>query len=285
MIESSQLTLFQRGTWLPCVSCLVLILMLYFNPGPIKKRRKRSTPMDAFTRASEKRKLASRLAHFGGPDSLSRLKKIKLHNQPSRAPKVNSPSNDKVQSRERNVVLETPRFERQKEREERIDEEGVESISTRPLTSTFGFGTPARVSKCVQSTTRKRRLALFTQKKPPGRGLPRIPPDVMMAMAEDGTLHHSNKSDHQRVSEFRAQNDCNEGSGSLYMSQTSHEQGLLDSMNKGQLPVDTREDSGATTFDPADLTGWVLRPQCDRSRPAKNGRSLNERLSGPCIQM
>lgn len=240
------------------------------SKGPIKKRRKRSTPMDAFTRASEKRKLASRLAHFGGPDSLSRLKKIKLHNQPSRAPKVNSPSNDKVQSRERNVVLETPRFERQKEREERIDEEGVESISTRPLTSTFGFGTPARVSKCVQSTTRKRRLALFTQKKPPGRGLPRIPPDVMMAMAEDGTLHHSNKSDHQRVSEFRAQNDCNEGSGSLYMSQTSHEQGLLDSMNKGQLPVDTREDSGATTFDPADLTGWVLRPQCDRSRPAKN---------------
>ena len=107
----------------------------------MKPRRKPSVPMDAFTMAGEKRKLASRLTHFGGPESLQRLKKIKIHHQSPKPPKVSNPVKEKYQLKEHNGVLETPRLERRNMRAEipKIvhEEDEVESICTRVLTSAF----------------------------------------------------------------------------------------------------------------------------------------------------
>lgn len=152
-----------------------MTLRIFLDPGPSKSGRKRSVPVDAFTRASEKRKLASRLAHFGGPESLHRLKKIKIRHQSPKPSKVSSPAVEKPQTKEHNIVLETPWFERHNVRAEfpkTVHEDfEVQSLCTRVLRPTFGFGTPARASKHM-ATTRKRCLALFKEKKPPGRGLP-----------------------------------------------------------------------------------------------------------------
>lgn len=128
-----------------------------------KSRRKRSTPMDAFIRASEKRKLASRLAHFGGPESLHRLKKVKFYHQSPKPPKASNSAKEKYQLKEHNVVLETPRFERQNMRAETSktvqEEDEIESICTRVVPSAFGFRTPAGVSKHMHATYHEKATA------------------------------------------------------------------------------------------------------------------------------
>ncbi|KAG0566430.1 hypothetical protein KC19_7G063200 [Ceratodon purpureus] len=258
------------------------------NPTPskgrtrTKSRRKRSAPMDAFTRASEKRKLAGRLAHFGGQESLHRLKKVKIHHQSPKPPKVSSSAKEKYKSKEHNVVLETPRFERQNVRAETpqtaYEEDEVESICTQVRASAFGFGTPARVSKHMQPTTRKRRLALFNQKKPPGRGLPRISRDVMKALAEGETMHHLAKSDRQLDPEILAHNDCAGESTSMYVSQSSQEQRLPDPGWRSQPSADVRKDS-------TDLTGWVLRESGDQGSPEKNAESSRRTELGELAPM
>ena len=252
-----------------------MILKLCMDPGRTqgKSRRKRSTPMDAFTRASEKRKLASRLAHFGGPESLHRLKKVKFHHQSPKPPKASYSAKEKHQLKEHNVVLETPRFERQNMRAETPkivqEEDEVESICTRVVTSAFGFGTPARVSKHMQPTTRKRRLALFNQKKPPGRGLPRISRDVMKALAAGETMHRPAKPDSQPDVENLAHDECAGDSSSIWVSQSSQEQTLPDPAWREQPSADVLKDAGAATFDSTDLTGWVSRESGDQGSPEK----------------
>ena len=107
----------------------------------MKPRRKPSVPMNAFTMAGEKRRLASGLTHFGGPESLQRLKRIKIHHRSPKPPKVSNPVKEKYQLKEPNGVLETPRLERRNMRAEIPEivheEDEVESICTRVLTSAF----------------------------------------------------------------------------------------------------------------------------------------------------
>lgn len=254
------------------------------DPGrtQAKPRRKRSVPMDAFTRATEKRKLASRLTHFGGRESLHRLKKVKIHHHSPKPKRVSSPTKEKYQSKEHNVVLETPRFERQNVRAETpkiVDvEDEAESICTRVVTSTFGFGTPAKVSKHMQPTMRKRRLALFNQKKPPGRGLPRIAHDVMKAMAEDETMRRPAKPVCQLDVELRAHNECAGESSSMYVSQSFQEHRLPNPGWRRQPSADVLKDARAATFDSTDLRGWVLRESGDQGKPEHNGLFLKERF-------
>lgn len=224
------------------------------DPGPSRTRRKRSVPMDAFTRASAKRKLASRLAHFGGPDSLHRLKKIKIHHQSPKPSKASSPAIERSQTKDHNIVLETPRFERQNVRAETPniahEDNEVESNCTRVLSSAFGFGTPARVSKHMP-TKRKRRQALFKEKKLPGRSLPRISLDVIRAMAEDEIQHRPAKSDCQPDVECLARE-----SSLVCVSQSSEEHRLLDPVVPRDPSGDILKDTRMTSSETTDLSDW-----------------------------
>lgn len=141
-----------------------------------------------FTRASEKRKLASKLTHFGTLDSHHRVKKVKLNiNQAQKLPQVSSSTLAKLQPREHSVVMETPMVNRRELFSETpvVPQENGEVESPLKVPGVgFGFGTPSRVARQHQPTARKRRLLLGNHKKPPGRGLPRIALEVMKAKRE-----------------------------------------------------------------------------------------------------
>lgn len=143
---------------------------------------------DEFTRASEKRKLASKLTHFGALDSRHRVKKVKLNiNQAQRLPQVSSSTLEKLQPREHCVVMETPMVSRHDRFSETrvVPQENAEvELPLKVPGVGFGFGTPSRVARQHQPTARKRRLLLGNHKKPPGRGLPRIALEVMKAKRE-----------------------------------------------------------------------------------------------------
>lgn len=143
---------------------------------------------DEFTRASEKRKLASKLTHFGTLDSHHRVKKVKLNiNQAQKLPQVSSSTLAKLQPREHSVVMETPMVNRRELFSETpvVPQENGEVESPLKVPGVgFGFGTPSRVARQHQPTARKRRLLLGNHKKPPGRGLPRIALEVMKAKRE-----------------------------------------------------------------------------------------------------
>jgi hypothetical protein len=153
-----------------------------------KKRTKTPLLEDEFTRASEKRKLASKLTHFGTLDSHHRVKKVKLNiNQAQKLPQVSSSTLAKLQQREHSVVMETPMVNRRELFSETpvVPQENGEVESPLKVPGVgFGFGTPSRVARQHQPTARKRRLLLGNHKKPPGRGLPRIALEVMKAKRE-----------------------------------------------------------------------------------------------------
>lgn len=125
----------------------------------------------------------------------------------------------------------------------------------------------------MQPTTRKRRLALFNKKKPPGRGLPRISRYVMKALAEGETMHQLAKPDSQPDVENLAHDECVGDSSSIWVSQSSQEQILPDPAWREQPSADFLKYVGAATFDSTDLTGWVLRESGDQGSPKKISES------------